>query len=291
MTQNEVVAWLSGGYTSSPFWKEVYRNAQPMFVALDADGAYGGQCWDVPASFMRQFFNHIPAGNAINLPNSLPAGWTTSITPVAGCFFVKHFVASDGIDYGHTGGVIEVYDNGTMKTVEQNAGADWSLDLGSVPHEYVRNQNYGFIYLIPPEESEMKVDANNLKYLYMGIYGQDPNVAVVPNDPAIGQDYATQTEAILDYANKNGFAYWQYKPQAEAKITELTTALNKANETITALKTVHQTSNIADVIPAPQPAPVPPQTDTIHPTMTVVQPKIGLIDRAINAIFKALHIS
>jgi hypothetical protein len=70
--------------------------------------------------------------------------------------------------------------------------------------------------------TDMKVDANNLKYLYMGIYGQDPNVAVSPNDPQIGQDYSTSTEQILDYANKNGIAYWQYKPKAEGQIADLT---------------------------------------------------------------------
>lgn len=69
---------------------------------------------------------------------------------------------------------------------------------------------------------DMKVTAENLRYLYMGIYGQDPNVPVDPNDPEIGKDYAITTERLLDYANKNAFAYWQYKPKADKTIADLT---------------------------------------------------------------------
>lgn len=137
--------WLSGGYTASPYWTGVY---------LDVDKYYGGQCWDLTAAYEVQFYGHLVHGNAIAMAADLPAGWTTSPTPVNGCFFVKNLIL-DGINYGHTGGVIEVYPNGTMKTLEQNAGADWSLDSGSKPETFTRKQTYAFTYLIPPEEQDM----------------------------------------------------------------------------------------------------------------------------------------
>jgi hypothetical protein len=254
---------------------------------------------------MRQFFNHIPAGNAINLPNSLPSGWTTSTTPVAGSFFVKHFTASDGVDYGHTGGVIEVYNNGTMKTVEQNAGADWSLDLGSVPHEYVRNQNYGFIYLIP-EGVEMadKIDETLSKILSHGLIGRNGlrgraySLDGSAGTPWVGADLTAKLITDIfsspegvqfrdsnDANSINGInAQLDSIPALQNKVKELTDLLTKAT---------NSAPKIADVVLAPTPAPVPPaDVTTVHPTMTPVQPaKVGLIDRAINAIFKALHLS
>lgn len=71
------------------------------------------------------------------------------------------------------------------------------------------------------KEESMLTDINNLKYIYMGIYGQSPDVVLDKNDPAIGKDYATITEKCLDYANKNGVAYWQVKPKLLGEIADL----------------------------------------------------------------------
>lgn len=76
------------------------------------------------------------------------------------------------------------------------------------------------------EGEDMKVTANNLKYLYLGIYAEDVPEAKLANDSWVGKDYAEATQAMLDYANRNGFAYWQVKPQLETKIAELNKAVD-----------------------------------------------------------------
>ncbi|MEI4745865.1 hypothetical protein, partial [Rhodococcus erythropolis] len=47
--------------------------------------------------------------------------------------------------------VTAVIDSGAkVQTLEQNAGADWSLEYGSAPHRYTRFASEATTYLIPP---------------------------------------------------------------------------------------------------------------------------------------------
>lgn len=135
----------------------------------------------------------------------------------------------NGVNLGHV--VISVPGRGYLSSPwKQGTTQAWLSSISEVERIY-KCQYVGWsedISGVTVVGDEMVVDKNNLKYLYMGIYGQDPSVEVSPKDPEIGKDYAETTQRILDYANKNGFAYWQFKPQAEAKISDLT----KENEAL-----------------------------------------------------------
>ena len=104
---------------------------------VDADGVYGTQCADLPNYISYHYFGKWLAGNAINLLDSAKAqGFEViyegpGVVAKAGDIFVKHFVAADGIDYGHTGLVIEDSDGYTLKTIEQNIDGNWNyLEVG-----------------------------------------------------------------------------------------------------------------------------------------------------------------
>ena len=115
-------------------------------------------------------------------------------------------------------------------------GAEWYPSIQAMTDRINKIKGANSVYLGWSETlsnvtlvgENMLVDANNLKYLYMGIYGQDPSVEVSPTDPEIGQDYAETTQRILDYANRNNFAYWQVKPVLDQKVADLT----KENEAL-----------------------------------------------------------
>ena len=68
-------------------------------------------------------------------------------------------------------------------------------------------------------EEEMLTTANEIYYLRLGIYAEDKKVS--DDDPDVGKDYFTVAQSYLDYANKNGFAYWQYKANSERVVVEL----------------------------------------------------------------------
>ena len=97
-----------------------------MGQGVDADGVYGTQCADLPNYISYHYFGKWLQGNAIDLLDSARAqGFEVideadGVIAKAGDIFVKHFVAGDGIDYGHTGLVIEDSDGYTLKTIEQN---------------------------------------------------------------------------------------------------------------------------------------------------------------------------
>ena len=108
-----------------------------MGQGVDADGVYGTQCADLPNYISYHYFGKWLWGNAINLLDSAKAqGFEViyegpGVVAKAGDIFVKHFVAGDGIDYGHTGLVIEDSDGYTLKTIEQNVDGNWNyLEVG-----------------------------------------------------------------------------------------------------------------------------------------------------------------
>ena len=70
-------------------------------------------------------------------------------------------------------------------------------------------------------DTDMKATANDLKYLYLGVYAVDTPADILAKDPFIGTDFGYATSQVLDYANTKGIAYWQYKPKAEKEIADL----------------------------------------------------------------------
>lgn len=71
------------------------------------------------------------------------------------------------------------------------------------------------------KEEYMKATANDLKYLYLGVYAESVPDDKLASDPFVGTDMGTATMEVLDYANKNGTAYWQVKPKLEKQIADL----------------------------------------------------------------------
>jgi hypothetical protein len=67
----------------------------------------------------------------------------------------------------------------------------------------------------------MKATANDLKYLYLGIYNESVPDAVLAKDPFIGTDLGVAAMKICDYANTTGIAYWQYAPKVQEEIKAL----------------------------------------------------------------------
>lgn len=110
------------------FAKDLVNQGQ----GVDFDGYYGTQCVDLPNWICGKFFGKALWGNAIDLLNSAEQHgfdvhrMPTSERPRAGALFVKSYVAGDGIDYGHTGIIIDV-DGDTVQTVEQNLVGDLSV--------------------------------------------------------------------------------------------------------------------------------------------------------------------
>jgi len=100
--------------------------------------------------------------------------------------------------------------------------------------------------------SNMITDATKVYYLRKGIYAEDKPVS--DTDPDVGKDYAAVAESYLDYANKNGFSYWQYKSKSDKQVAELNQEVeelkNKPPQTIikevVVEKVVIKEVNVAD---------------------------------------------
>ena len=93
-------------------------------TGVDYDKRYGYQCADVTCYGIYEYFGTRLWGNAIDLLRSAESAGLQVVYgaqyPKAGWFFVKNFVAGDGVNYGHTGLVYEDSDGSTIKTIEQN---------------------------------------------------------------------------------------------------------------------------------------------------------------------------
>lgn len=131
---------------------------------VDKDRAYGFQCADVPTYAAYEYFGVHLWGNAIDLLHAAAGvGWEVVRTssgqlPRVGAFFVKSYVGRDGIDYGHTGIIVEVLDRQTVRTVEQNLAGN--LEHGS-PAEYNTRKLSELIgWFYPPYEKEETHNSN-----------------------------------------------------------------------------------------------------------------------------------
>ena len=123
--------------------------------------------------------------------------------------------------------------------------------------------------------TDMITTANDLKYLYLGVYAQDTPDATLATDGFIGQDLGDVTMKVLDYANKNGFAYWQVKPKLEKQIADLQAEL-------AAKPTPPTPTPTPVVVPTPPPAvasPPAPASDPVAlpPAVVTVSPPERLV--------------
>lgn len=131
-----------------------FENLANIGSGVDNDGAYGYQCADVTCYIANHYFGKPLWGNAINLLDSAKAqGFevvyvSDGAVARAGDAFVKHFVAGNGVDYGHTGLVIKDSDGTTLKTIEQNidGNADY-LEVGG-PSRYNERSYNGIVGFI-----------------------------------------------------------------------------------------------------------------------------------------------
>ena len=128
-------------------------------TGVDYDKRYGYQCADVTCYGIYEYFGTRLWGNAIDLLQSAESAGLQVVYgaqyPKAGWFFVKNFVAGDGVNYGHTGLVYEDSDGSTIKTIEQNIdrNADF-LEVGGPCRYNERSVDSIVGYIVPPEEDE-----------------------------------------------------------------------------------------------------------------------------------------
>lgn len=117
------------------------------------------QCADVPCYAFKNWYGVTLWGNAIDLLRSAESAGLQVVYgaqyPKAGWFFVKNFVAGDGVNYGHTGLVYEDSDGYKIKTIEQNidGNADF-LEVGGPCRYNERSVDSIVGYIVPPEEDE-----------------------------------------------------------------------------------------------------------------------------------------
>ena len=146
---------------------------------VDNDGAYGFQCADVPCYGLRHWYGVTLWGNAYDLLESARSQGLKVVYdadyPKAGWFFVKSYVAGDGVNYGHTGLVYEDSDGNTIKTIEQNIDGNWDyLEVGGPCRYNERSVSEIVGYIVPPEEVETGWQKNDTGYWYVHSDGSYP---------------------------------------------------------------------------------------------------------------------
>lgn len=127
MTINDVVAWPWGGWKKSKH--AVYRT--DIGHGIDVDGNYGFQCVDWSAAYAEFLGHPFNWGNAEALWTwKQDAWWKKVSSPKPGDVHVMWY-SSGGVEYGHTGIVIEVTSTG-FYSIDQN-WINSSLKVGSPP--------------------------------------------------------------------------------------------------------------------------------------------------------------
>lgn len=138
------------------------RNLANANAGVDKDGSWGYQCADLTCYIVKNWKGKDLWGNAIDLLDSAKAQglkvvpYTPGIKPKAGWLFVMHYVAGDGVDYGHTGVIIEDSNGITIRTVEQNLAGN--LTVGSPARYHTRSLN-GMVGFIVLADSPAKTEA------------------------------------------------------------------------------------------------------------------------------------
>lgn len=114
---------------------ELYTRMAAANTGVDADGAFGMQCVDIPLDLTENYVGIPVKGNAIDLiDNARDAGYEIvppTKRPRPGDIFVMATDRLYGHPYGHTGYIWKVNDDGSFETVEQNIGDDSNLYYGT----------------------------------------------------------------------------------------------------------------------------------------------------------------
>ena len=141
ITQQQAIAWMTNGWQQSPYAKTL----PGVGTGIDCDGAFGFQCVDWSRGYAFFLGTPLKNGNAITLWTVDQPGWIKTQTPEVGSVFVKNYVASDGVNYGHTGTVAELTDTG-FYSYDQNY-FNTSLTKGSPPARVFHRYNEVLGYL------------------------------------------------------------------------------------------------------------------------------------------------
>lgn len=146
---------------------------------VDQDNAFGMQCADVPCYAFKNWYGVTLRGNAYDLLESARSQGLKVVYdadhPKAGWFFVKSYVASDGVNYGHAGLVYEDSDGYTIKTIEQNIDGNWDyLEVGGPCRYNERSVNEIVGYIVPPEEVETGWQQNQYGWWWVREDGSYP---------------------------------------------------------------------------------------------------------------------
>ncbi|HEL2246022.1 CHAP domain-containing protein [Streptococcus suis] len=175
------------------------KNLANARAGVDKDGAWGYQCADLSCFIVKNWCDVDLWGNAIDLLNSAEAQgikvvtYAPGIKPKAGWIFVMHYVAGDGIDYGHTGVIVEDSDGNSMRTVEQNLAGN--LNVGSPAQYHVRSMNgmVGFIVLADsPASSEPAKQIETGRIAETGVFTLNSTAINVRRQPHLsGEIVAT----------------------------------------------------------------------------------------------------
>jgi len=159
MTVAEALAWMRGGWKSSPYAKTIPN----VGMGIDVDGLYGFQCKDWANGYAAFIGDPFTSGNAIALWQRNQPGWTKSAVPKLGSVFVKNYVASDGVNYGHTGTVDEITGDGFW-SYDQNVGPKSNLTIG-VPPQRVFHKNSEVLGFLVNNKLGVRMNREQATYL------------------------------------------------------------------------------------------------------------------------------
>ena len=161
MTTQDALNWMRGGWKSSRFAKTI----PGVGTGIDVDGLYGFQCKDWANGYADFIGDPFTSGNAIALWQRNQPGWTKVSAPQLGAVFVKNYVASDGINYGHTGTVDElVPERDGFYSYDQNVGANSSLTVGAPPQRVFHKTSEMLGFLV---NNKLGVDMNREQATYL----------------------------------------------------------------------------------------------------------------------------
>ena len=200
-------------------------------TGVDYDKMYGYQCADVTCYGIYEYFGIRLWGNAIDLLRSAEAAGLQVVYgaqyPKAGWFFVKNFVAGDGVNYGHTGLVYEDSDGSTIKTIEQNidGNADF-LEVGGPCRYYERSVNSIVGYIVPPQEDQSGWQHDDTGWWYVNEDGSYPTNKWQKIDN-VWYYFDSNGYMKANYWNKHTDGYWYYLLPSGAMATGWALIANK----------------------------------------------------------------
>lgn len=185
VTLEQALGWIRGGWQQSRYAKVRYLpQVGRDMLGIDVDGLFGFQCKDWANAYAEFVGRPFTGGNAIVLWTRVQPGWAQVQECKPGYVFVKNYVASDGINYGHTGVVDEVVATG-FYSYDQNVGQYSSLSNGFPPQRVFHkfNEMLGYLKADSIKEDNMRVPIppNIVREHYINYIGYDPG----PNSPAL----------------------------------------------------------------------------------------------------------